>query len=118
MSDFLEFSCFGFISLAAYWLARRMQLKFSEENYTSLKLTLAIFYNLSIIVIHMDFLQNGTLPLYGHMNKAFPGWISLAMIILHAGALPYEVTKETLRSRSITQLKKTRKKNRFLFWRR
>lgn len=112
MSDFLEFTCFGFITFAAYWLARRMKLKFSGENYTPTKSTLATLYNFPIVFIHMRFAYTENLPFYGHMDNSVSGLISFIMAFLHLGALPSET------SSSITQLKTKKNKKKFLFWRR
>lgn len=90
MNDWIEYFAFVTIAFLAYTPSRWAKFALSGKNFTTPKLLAATFYNLIIIVIHMDFLKTSNIPFYGHMEKYILGWLSMVMIWLHASALPME----------------------------
>lgn len=131
MTELLEHIAFITIAIAIYLPAQKAKFAFSGKNYTQTKYLIMVTYNFSIIYTHMNFLKTNHIPFYGHMGKYILGWLSLAMIFIHAAALPMAWKRRPWRLRKmfdpkIRKHKLTFDKNRLehsrksilLFWKR
>lgn len=72
------------------------RFNFSGENYTDKKSLIAKTYNVTLFVIHLNFIQNDQLPFIGDIKADGIGWVSFVMAILYMYALP---TRRDIRAR-------------------
>ncbi|GAB7533127.1 hypothetical protein PS3A_55430 [Pseudomonas sp. 3A(2025)] len=101
MNDWIEHFVFVTLAILLYAPSRWAKFALSGQSFTTTKLLAATFYNLIVIVIYMDFIKTSNIPFYGHLDKYILGWLSMAMIWLHASALPMEWQRRPWRLRKV-----------------
>ncbi|MGN2411895.1 hypothetical protein [Pseudomonas syringae] len=69
-----------FLYLPSFWAKRA----FSGKNFSKLKFWILMTYNVSLVYLHMRFIQENSLPFYGTQDSSFLGWLSLVLIVAHA----------------------------------
>lgn len=90
------YAAFCVLSLLLFIPSLWARFNFSGENYTDKKSLIAKTYNVTLFVIHLNFIQNDQLPFIGDIKADTIGWVSLVMAILYMYALP---TRRDIRAR-------------------
>ncbi|WP_157900757.1 hypothetical protein [Pseudomonas floridensis] len=76
--------------LPSFWA----RYTFSGKGFTATRFWILNVYNIILGYLHMRFIENNSIPLYGYLDSSMPGWFSMAMIIAHVctHSVTWEIT--------------------------